>query len=404
MTNDTVKARPIIKWAGGKTQMLNDLRAALPEVPWSGRYVEPFIGGGALFFDLDPERAWISDVNPELIHMYRMIVSDVDGVIACLRDMPNDQEFFLRIRRMSFPEAVQQGAAFAAARMIYLNRTAFNGLYRQDRQGRFNVPFGRYANPRILHEEGLRAAQAVLARTDITCMGFAEVMEQVGEGDVVFLDPPYVPMSATAGFHHYVAGGFNGVAHRVLHDAMADASARGAHVILTNSAAPLVYDIFGDMDIRTIDTRRNIAAKAASRTGKDTLIICPAYAEHTVHRAPLFVDVGQSCWVANTLDDRICVPSLGIDHVAHERLAEVNAALGSMAPILPNEVVPYALWSYDDADQCAKAIRFAREASPEIAAADRAFRVADVIASGIESGIPKRSMVKMLHAMEALVG
>lgn len=396
MTQELVKARPIIKWAGGKTQMLTDLRAALPQEPWSGRYIEPFIGGGALFFALAPERGWISDVNPELIHMYRTIVSDVDGVIACLRDMLNDQEFFLRIRRMSFIEAVEQGAAFAAARMIYLNRTAFNGLYRQDRQGRFNVPFGRYVNPRILHEEGLRAAQVVLARADITCMGFAEVMDQVGEGDVVFLDPPYVPMSATAGFHHYVAGGFNGVAHRVLHDAMAQASARGAHVVLTNSAAPLVYDIFGDMDIRTIDTRRNIAAKAASRMGKDTLIICPAYVENTVRRAPRFIDNESVCWMAETLEDRICVPSLGINHVLQDRWAAVNAALGDAAPILPNEVVPYAWWSYDTPEECARAIRIARESTPEVAAADRAFRVADVIAVGMESGISKRQMIKMM--------
>ena len=147
---NTVQAKPILKWAGGKTQMLNDL---LPKVPSSyGRYIEPFFGGGAMFFALQPENAIIADSNPELINMYRQVAANVDEVIQYLKKYENTSEMFYTVREQ---EWTQLPKAEAAARTIFLNRTCFNGLYRVNKQGKFNVPYGKYANPKICDEDGL---------------------------------------------------------------------------------------------------------------------------------------------------------------------------------------------------------------------------------------------------------
>src|SRR6218665_3534943 len=147
------QARPLLKWAGGKTQMLNDI---LPKFPKKyGRYIEPFFGGGALFFSVRPTNGVIADSNPELINLYTMVAQDVDGVIRNLKRHKNDEDFFYTVRARDW---TQLAPASAAARTIFLNRTCFNGLYRVNKQGQFNVPFGRYKNPKILDEVALQAA------------------------------------------------------------------------------------------------------------------------------------------------------------------------------------------------------------------------------------------------------
>ena len=149
----TVQARPILKWAGGKTQMLNNI---VPKVPEKyGRYIEPFIGGGALFFALDPEQAVIADSNPELINMYREVANHVDDVIGYLRQYKNTKEDFYSARELDW---LKLPKAEAAARMIYLNKTCFNGLYRVNKKGQFNVPYGKYKTPNYCDEEALYAA------------------------------------------------------------------------------------------------------------------------------------------------------------------------------------------------------------------------------------------------------
>ena len=153
--------KPILKWAGGKTQMLGDL---IPKVPTSyGRYIEPFLGGGAMFFALQPENAVIADSNPELINMYRQVADHVDEVINFLRKYENTSEMFYAVRSLDWTSLPK---AEAAARTIYLNKTCFNGLYRVNKQGQFNVPFGKYKNPKICDEDGLRAASEVLKKVD----------------------------------------------------------------------------------------------------------------------------------------------------------------------------------------------------------------------------------------------
>lgn len=168
----SVQAKPILKWAGGKTQMLGDL---LPKVPTTyGRYIEPFLCGGAMFFALQPENAVIADSNPELINMYRQVANHVDDVIKYLRTYENTSEMFYAVRSLEWTSLPK---AEAAARTIFLNKTCFNGLYRVNKQGQFNVPFGRYKNPKICDEEGLRAASEVLKKADILCGDYILVLE-----------------------------------------------------------------------------------------------------------------------------------------------------------------------------------------------------------------------------------
>ena len=158
----TIVAKPILKWAGGKTQMLKEL---LPKVPSSyGRYIEPFIGGGAMFFALQPENAIIADSNPELINMYRQVAEHVDEVISYLEKYENTSEMFYAVRSLDWEELPE---AEAAARMIYLNKTCYNGLYRVNKKGHFNVPYGKYKKPKICDIESLYAASKSLQNAEI---------------------------------------------------------------------------------------------------------------------------------------------------------------------------------------------------------------------------------------------
>ena len=194
-----VPAKPILKWAGGKTQMLNDL---LPKVPSSyGRYIEPFFGGGALFFALQPENAIISDSNPELINMYRQVADFPDEVIQCLKQYENTKEMFYNVRSQTW-EALPK--AEAAARTIFLNRTCFNGLYRVNKKGEFNVPYGKYKNPKICDQDALYVASDALKKAEILCGDYILVLEHyTKEGDFIFLDPPYLPVSEYSDFKRY---------------------------------------------------------------------------------------------------------------------------------------------------------------------------------------------------------
>ena len=193
----SAQAKPILKWAGGKTQMLGDL---LPKVPTSfGRYIEPFFGGGAMFFALQPENAVIADSNPELINMYREVADHVEDVIQCLKQYENTSEMFYAVRSQEWTTLPK---AEAAARTIFLNRTCFNGLYRVNKQGQFNVPYGKYKNPKICDEDGLRAASVALQKVDILCGDYLLVLEHYAQpGDFIFLDPPYLPVSEYIYYH-----------------------------------------------------------------------------------------------------------------------------------------------------------------------------------------------------------
>ena len=268
---EPVKARPILKWAGGKTQMLGDL---LPKVPNSyGRYIEPFFGGGAMFFALQPESAIIADSNPELINMYQEVANHADNVIQYLKQYENTSEMFYAVRSQEWTTLPK---AEAAARTIFLNRTCYNGLYRVNKHGQFNVPYGKYKNPKICDEAGLRAASEALKKADILCGDYLLVLEHHAQpGDFVFLDPPYLPVSEYADFKRYTKEQFYEEDHVELSKVIMALHERGCHVILTNSNHPLVHELYAPFNIDVIQTKRHISCNGSTRKGEDVIVTIP---------------------------------------------------------------------------------------------------------------------------------
>ena len=264
-------AKPILKWAGGKTQMLGDL---LPKVPKSyGRYIEPFFGGGAMFFALQPENAIIADSNPELINMYRQVAENVDEVISCLKKYENSSEMFYAVREQDW---MCLSKSEAAARTIFLNRTCFNGLYRVNKQGKFNVPYGKYTNPRICDEEGLKVASEALKKAEILCGDYLLVLDHYAQaGDFVFLDPPYLPISEYADFKRYTKEQFYEEDHIELAKMIMRLQERGCHVVLTNSNHPLVHELYAPFTIDVIQTKRHISCNGSTRKGEDVIVTIP---------------------------------------------------------------------------------------------------------------------------------
>lgn len=266
-----VQAKPILKWAGGKTQLLSDL---LPKVPSSyGRYIEPFLGGGAMFFALQPENAIIADSNPELINTYQQIADHVDDVIQYLAQYENTKEMFYAVRGQKWETLPR---AEAAARTIFLNKTCFNGLYRVNKKGEFNVPYGKYANPKICDGDALYAASSALIKAEILCSDYFLVLEQYAkEGDFIFLDPPYLPVSEYSDFKRYTKEQFYEEDHVELAKIIMRLHERGCHVILTNSNHPLVHELYAPFTIDIVHTKRYISCRGSSRQGEDVIVTIP---------------------------------------------------------------------------------------------------------------------------------
>ncbi len=268
---DLNEARPLLKWAGGKTQLLNDIKPMVPLV--YGRYIEPFVGGGALFFALRPSQSVIADSNPELINMYRAVADDVDAVLKHLRCFGNSEEIFYATRALDWRKLAP---AKAAARTIFLNRTCYNGLFRVNQSGQFNVPFGRYKNPKIVDEPALRVASALLGTATILEGDYKTVLRSEAKaGDFAFLDPPYLPLSAFADFKRYTKEQFYEEDHVELAEEVERLHDLGCHVILTNSNHPLVHEKFGRHQIEIVQSRRYINCHGSKRTGEDVIVNIP---------------------------------------------------------------------------------------------------------------------------------
>lgn len=263
-----IPAKPILKWAGGKGQMLNQI---FPRIPSKySKYIEPFCGGAALFFALAPENAIIADSNPELINVYEQVASHVETVISWLKQYQNTEEMFYAVRAQDWQTLSK---AEAAARMIYLNHTCFNGLYRVNRQGKFNVPFGKYKNPTICDEGGLRAASNALQKATIICGDYLTVLKEYAqEGDFVFLDPPYLPVSAYSDFKRYTKEQFYEEDHVELAKEVRRLQEKGCFVILTNSNHPLVHELYSQCKIDIVPTKRYISCNSTKRKGEDAIV------------------------------------------------------------------------------------------------------------------------------------
>jgi DNA adenine methylase len=264
-----LKPKPFIKWVGGKRQILHELRARLPAE--FGTYHEPFLGGGALFFDLLPQRAQLSDTNERLVRTYRAVRDRVEDVIARLSACPHDRGFYYAARDIDVDALDDVGVA---TWFIYMNKTGFNGLYRVNKRGEYNVPFGDQTNPTICDADNLRACSAALRNALILNLSFEHVASAAKPGAFVYFDPPYVPLSTSSSFTAYTRSGFGPAEQAKLRDAARDMKARGVHVLLSNSSAPEVFELYRDgFEIETVGASRAINCKAEGR-GKiaETLI------------------------------------------------------------------------------------------------------------------------------------
>ena len=266
---ETLKIRPVLKWAGGKTQLLPQLLGSMPSA--YEKYLEPFVGGGALFFNLAPERSVIGDTNAELINLYRCLVASAEEVCEALKEMPITSEEFYQFRARDWRN---DEPIVAAARTIYLNRLCFNGLYRVNKKGQFNVPFGNYKKPNFPTKESLVLAGKILAKAKIVESDYAKFLRKfASSGDVVFLDPPYVPIGKYSDFNRYGAKQFIGADHEELAIEVRRLADLGCFVMLTNSNHPSVHDLFSDFEIQILKTRRNINSTGSGRSGEDVLVI-----------------------------------------------------------------------------------------------------------------------------------
>lgn len=271
-------AKPFLKWCGGKTVLLPEILPRLPKK--INTYFEPFLGGGAVFFALAAEgrfeRVVLGDMNQELITTYGAIRNELYEVLRLLKAhaAKHSEEYFYKVRAQTEPSDKRANlSAYVAARFIYLNRTCFNGLYRVNRQGRFNVPFGRYANPTICDEENLRAVSQVLRGVTLTSIDFQNTTFVAKKGDAVYFDPPYVPISETSNFTAYSAGGFGLGEQERLRDCFATLDRRGVHVLLSNSDTPLVRKLYKGFKIETVEAPRRVNSKGSARGNVKELLI-----------------------------------------------------------------------------------------------------------------------------------
>ena len=261
-------AQPIVKWAGGKTRLLSELTTRLPAR--FERYFEPFFGGGAVFFALTPAPAFLSDVNHELVILYRCVRDRLPSLVKALKRHPYEKEHYYWVRSLD-PETLSD--VERAARTLYLNRTCFNGLYRVNRRGQFNVPMGRYTNPVICDEGKLERASRALAGAQLMHASFDEAMCAPVEGDFVYFDPPYQPLSKTANFTSYTAGSFGEEAQVRLAHTFRELSERGVLCMLSNSDTPLIQELYKDFRIDTVMAPRLISRKAATRRPVQEVIV-----------------------------------------------------------------------------------------------------------------------------------
>lgn len=267
-------AAPIVKWVGGKTRLLPELLARMPQQ--FNRYYEPFVGGAALFFKVAPARAVLNDFNPDLVNVYRTVAKDVEGVIRRLgvHRKHHNEEHYYSLRARWNDERLSWTDLDRAAGFIYLNKTCFNGLWRVNRSGNFNVPMGRYQDPPICNTDALRAAAKVLRRVDEVREGsYVNAVKDAKAGDFLYFDPPYDPVTTTANFTGYTTGSFSSDDQRELAETAKKLVARGCKVMLSNSDTPFIRSLYKGFKIDRVRCGRAINSNASKRGDVDEVIV-----------------------------------------------------------------------------------------------------------------------------------
>jgi DNA adenine methylase len=273
MATTKPRARPFLKWAGGKTRLLGVLSELLPDEIET--FYEPFLGGGSLYFHLAQQRrfrhAVLNDRNPEVVNCYRVVRDFASELVEQLSALHVSKEVFEELRGI---EPTTLSPVRRAARMIYLNKTAFNGLYRVNRNGRFNVPWGDYKNPKVVDEDNLIACSHVLNGSTALLDGdFVEAVGKAAAGDVVYFDPPYVPLSPTASFKNYTKDGFTLNDQQRLAICVRELASKGVLVLVSNSDTPTVRELYEGFQIHVARMRRNISSKGDGRGPVDEVIV-----------------------------------------------------------------------------------------------------------------------------------
>lgn len=262
-------ARPFVKWAGGKQQLIEQFKELFPER--FNRYFEPFVGGGAVFFHLwkenkIPDSVFLFDNNEELINAYKVVRDDVDGLIQRLtvHKRKHNSDHYYATRQLDRND-ITLSSLERAARTLYLNKTCFNGLYRVNSKGQFNVPIGSYKNPKILDEELLRAASTALQDVKVETGDFRTIVELAGPNDFIYFDPPYDPLSKTANFTSYTAGNFGDKDQEDLANVFSALSDKGCFCMLSNSYTPFILGLYDQFRIETVRAIRAINSDASGR-------------------------------------------------------------------------------------------------------------------------------------------
>lgn len=275
MAAKNVLLKPILKWVGGKRQLLDDIVPLLPKNP--ALYVEPFIGGGAVLLASQPKRARVNDYNAELINVYTVVRDSPDDLLELLRehDAKNTSEHYYEVRALDRePGFEDTDPVVRAARIIYLNKTCFNGLYRVNSAGQINSPYGRYKNPNIVNEPGIRALSRYLqGDIDLRCGDYADALVDLPKGSFVYLDPPYMPLSQTSAFTGYTEGGFDYDEQVRLRDECAKLREQGIHFVESNSDCEAIRELYADFEIKTVQAKRAINSRGDRRGAVNEVLI-----------------------------------------------------------------------------------------------------------------------------------
>lgn len=266
---------PVVKWVGGKRQLLDEITPLLPKRITT--YCEPFLGGGAVLFSIQPSKAIINDLNTDLITVYEVIRDDVEALIELLKKHENTSEYFYAMRDMDRNKTSYQALSKIekASRLIYLNKTCYNGLFRVNSSGEFNSPFGHYKNPNIVNEPVLRAVSKYFNANNITFYSedFAKTFSRVRKGGFVYLDPPYDPVSNTSSFTGYNKGGFDKSEQIRLKRCCDELTQRGIKFLLSNSATEFIKELYQEYNITIVKAKRSINADASKRGAIEEVLI-----------------------------------------------------------------------------------------------------------------------------------
>jgi len=276
--------KPVLKWAGGKRDLIPDILGLFPTDYRKRTYHEPFIGGGAVFFKIKPENGSINDINSRLINFYQIIRDKPEELIEQARKYPYDEDVYYELRDKFNHANITE--VEEAALMLYFNKTGYNGLYRVNQSGEFNVPFGRYSNPTIVPEKKIRAASKALENVEIFNQDFSYIVDFAEKGDLCYMDPPYQPVSETADFTSYSAEGFDLEEQRRLRDTCVELDEKKVLFVLSNSYAKQIREMYNKIArfrIETVQAKRAISSKASTRGPINEVLITNIPEDNSIH-------------------------------------------------------------------------------------------------------------------------